>query len=569
MFVLPCVDYYRELIAWIQEQRPGKDVLAKHKIALCKRHGLKHIPTDIEVLMHADKEDLNALKPYLQTKPARTGSGVAVVATMSAPFPCPHGSCTYCPGGPGSAFGDTPKSYTGKEPSTMRGARHDYDPYCIIFNRLEQYVVMGQNPDKVEQIIMGGTFPSFPKEYQEEYVRLSFKAYNDFSRLFYTDGAFDLDAFRSFFELPGKVGDQERAAGIKEKVLKEKIKNPRALAEEQTSDETATIRCIGLTVETKPDWGFAEHGLELLRLGVTRVELGVQTVYDEVLQAVHRGHTLEDTKRSIADLRDLGFKLNFHLMPGLPSPQGPRLSREADLVALRTIFEDEAYRPDMLKIYPCMVMPGTALAKQYEKGVYKPLSAAEAADIIVEAKRFVPEWCRIMRIQRDIPTHVTSAGVERTNLRQYVAQLAKERGVRCRCIRCREIGSSVAAGEPRTVVRTYAAAGGEEHFIVAEVDDRVLGFVRLRFPLRSLHPAITRKSAIVRELHVYGSAVAIGEPGDRVQHRGVGKRLMEEAEAIAKRRGKEKVLVISGVGVREYYRKLGYVLEGPYMVKGL
>ena len=558
--------FFEELLEWIGREHPTKDELAKRKVVLCREHGRKRIPTDIEVFLHADAQQADKVRPYLRTKPMRTGSGVAVVATMSAPFACPHGSCTYCPGGPGSPYGDTPKSYTGREPSTMRGIRHDFDPYRVIFNRLEQYVVLGQNPDKVEQIIMGGTFPAFDEAYQEEFVRRSFQAYNDFSEQFFRDGVLDLTRFKAFFELPGDVGDPGRAASIKEKVLSLKEARDASLAQEQSRNETAAIRCIGLTIETKPDWGVREHGLRMLRLGATRVELGVQTTYDEILRAVHRGHDLEDTKRSIADLRDLGFKLNFHMMPGLPTPSGERISREQDLASLREIFESPEYRPDMLKVYPCMVMPGTALEKQYEKGVFTPLSAAEAADIIVEMKRFVPEWCRIMRIQRDIPTSATTAGVERTNLRQYVSELAMERGVRCRCIRCREVGAHE-VGEPSIVVREYEAAGGEEFFISAEADDRVLGFVRLRLPARSLHPAITATSALVRELHVYGQAVAIGADEGRTQHRGVGRRLMERAERLAREHGRDKVLVISGVGVREYYRKLGYSLEGPYMAR--
>ncbi len=564
------MNYFSELISWIKEEKPTKEEIAKKKIALCKKHRLKRIPTDIEVFLHANKEEAKKIKQYLMTKPVRTGSGVAVVATMTAPYPCPHGSCTYCPGGPNSAFGDTPKSYTGKEPSTMRGARHDYDPYRIIFNRLEQYIVMGQNPDKVEQIIMGGTFPALPKEYQEEYVYYSFKAYNDFSKLFYKDGELDLEKFKEFFELPGRVNDEERVKKIKEKVLAIKEKNKKSLEEEQTENENAAIRMIGLTIETKPDWGFKEHGLEMLRLGTTRIELGVQTVYDEVLKAVHRGHDIQDTKRSFAELRDLGFKINAHIMPGLPGPDGKRISKEKDIKAIKELFDNPDYRPDMLKIYPCMVMPGTALEKQYEKGIYEPLTTKEAAEIIVEGKKHVPEYCRIMRVQRDIPTNQITSGVDKTNLRQYVTELAKEKGVNCRCIRCREPRDKTISGEPEIIIREYEASGGKEYFISAEKEDKILGFVRLRIPPRSLHPVITEKGALIRELHVYGTAVKIGlTEEEKIQHRGIGKKLMKKAEEIAKKEGRKKMIVISGVGVRNYYRKIGYEKEGPYMVKYL
>jgi elongator complex protein 3 len=561
------MDFFTTLLLWIIEHKPNKEQLAKKKILLCKLHGHKTVPTDIEILTHASQEQLALVKPYLKTKPMRTGSGVAVIATMSAPISCPHGTCIYCPGGPNSPYGDTPKSYTGKEPSTMRGMRHDFDSYRIIFNRLEQYIVLGQNPDKVEQIIMGGTFPSFPKDYQEAYIRDSFKAYNDFSDLFFPKGVFDLESFKSFFELPGKVGDEERAIRIQKKVLTQKEQNRKTLEEEQTRNETATIRCIGLTIETKPDYGRLEQGLDLLRFGTTRVELGVQTTDNEVLQIIHRGHTVEETKASIAELRDLGFKLNFHLMPGLPGKNYVRVSKEEDLVMLHEIFENPDYKPDMLKIYPCMVMPGTLLEKKYKQGLYDPLNAEEAADIIVNMKQFVPEWCRIMRIQRDIPTYATTAGVEKTNLRQYVTALAKERDVQCRCIRCREIGTTKIQQTSRLHVTTYDASNGKEYFISMEAEDKLLGFARLRFPPRSLHPAITTNAALIRELHVYGEAIAIGQASKKTQHQGIGKELMNKAEELAKEHGKEKILVISGVGARAYYKKIGYHLEGPYMVK--
>ena len=562
--------FFEEIIQWIKENRPDKVDLSKHKKELCKKYKIKNIPTDIEIYLNTNSEDANLIREFLQTKPMRTGSGVAIIATMTKPINCPHGSCIYCPGGLNSSFGDVPKSYTGKEPSTMRGIRNEYDPYRIIFNRLEQYIVLGQNPDKVDQIIMGGTFTSFPKEYQEEYVKFSFKAYNDFSRLFFVEGVLDIDKFKEFFELPGDIHSMSRAERIKRKVLGLKNKNVKNLGEEQSLNQTSTIRCIGLTIETKPDWAFASHGLELLKLGTTRIELGIQTVYDDILKSINRGHSIEDSRKSIADLRDLGFKLNFHMMPGLPDVNGARISREKDIEGLKKIFEDTDFRPDMLKIYPCMVMSGTVLQKQYENRLFSPLTTEEAADIIVEAERFVPEYCRIMRIQRDIPTYATTAGVGRTNLRQYVDKLARQTKIKCRCIRCREVKELKLDSGPEIVVREYDASHGKEFFISMEADDKILGFVRLRFPPRSLHPAITLKSALVRELHVYGQAVAIGfSDRARSQHKGVGRRLMARAEEIAKSFGKDKMVVISGIGVRDYYRKLGYELEGPYMVRML
>jgi elongator complex protein 3 len=508
------MSFYTEIIEWIKEEKPDKIKLSKHKKDLCKKYKIKDIPTDINIYLNATSEDAKIIRSYLQTKPMRTGSGVAVIATMTKPINCPHGSCIYCPGGIDSFFGNTPKSYTGKEPSTMRGIRNDYDPYRIVFNRLEQYVVIGQNPDKVDQIIMGGTFTAFPKNYQHDYVYYSFKAYNDFSNMFFINGELDIDKFKEFFELPGDINDSGRKDRIREKILQLKNRDVKTLEAEQKDNEDSSIRCIGLTIETKPDWAFADKGIEMLNLGTTRIELGIQTVYDEILRYINRGHGAEDAKRAIADLRDLGFKLNFHMMPGLPDIDGKRISKEKDIQSLREIFSNPDYRPDMLKIYPCMVMPGTVLEKSFKERKFIPLSTEDAADIIVEMKKVVPEWVRIMRVNRDIPTYATTAGIGRTNLRQYVEQLAKEKGVKCKCIRCREVGhvlleKNTSLGEVKIIVREYDASNGKEYFISAEdvENDIIFGYCRLRFPPRSLHPSITLNTAIIRELHVYGQGI--------------------------------------------------------------
>ena len=565
------IEYTTELFPWILANKPTKEQLHAKKLELCKKYKIKHVPTDIELYMRVPTDQVSEFKPYLSSKPIRTSSGVAVIATMSMPSLCPHGACTFCPGGLGSPYGDTPMSYTGTEPSTMRAMRNEYDPYRIIFNRLQQFILLGQHPDKCDQIVQGGTFPSFPVDYQEKYMNYSFKAYNDFSAEFFdTEGTFLLEHFKEFFELPSKPGDKDRAERIKQRILAIKERNYQSLEDEQVRNETAVIRCIGVTIETKPDWGLAEHGQEFLRLGATRVELGVQTIYDDILAAVNRGHTIQETYDSVKQLRDLAFKLNFHIMPGLPTPSGKRIERERDIESIRAMFEDPRYCPDMIKIYPCMVMPGTPLEREYKEGTFVPLSTDEAADIIVEGYRYVPEWCRIMRVQRDIPTFSTTAGVTRTNLRQYVDELAKERGVVSRDIRAREIMRGQIVGDAEIVERRFDCADGVEYFLSVEADDKLLGFVRMRYPSECLRSEITPQSALIRELHVYGQAVPIGGiDGKKAQHKGYGRQLMERAEEIATREGKTKMIVISGVGVREYYRKIGYVREGPYMCKEL
>ncbi len=546
-------DFFSELIEKIKLGNPDKQQLHHLKTELCKKHKINEIPTDIEILTHAENKDLPLLQKKILTKPTRTISGVAVVAVMTKPFKCPHGKCIYCPGGINSEFGTVPQSYTGNEPATMRAIRANYDPYMQVFNRLEQYIVMGHNPEKVELIVMGGTFPSFPKSYKNEFIKYLFKAMNDFSKLFYKNENFDFMKFKKFFELPGKVGDSERTRKIQAKL--NKLKGKCSLESEQKTNEKSKIRCIGLTIETRPDYANLKLANEMLSFGCTRVELGVQSVFDEVLKKAERGHDVKTTIEATRTLKDLGFKINYHYMPGLPGS-----SEKLDLEGFKKLFSDENFKPDMLKIYPCMVMKGTKLYDLWKDGKYTALTTERAAKIITEFKKIVPEYCRIMRVQRDIPTKHSAAGVGMTNLRQLI----KSRGARCRCIRCREIRNEKIDNYAINVYR-YKASGGEEFFIAAE-NNVLLGFCRLRFPSQSLRKEITKYSALIRELHVYGSAAGIGEDG-AVQHKGIGKRLLEMAERMAYLNNRKKIVIISGIGVREYYKKLGYKKEGAYMVK--
>ena len=425
---------------------------------------------------------------------------------------------------------------------------------------------MNRIPDKVELIIMGGTFPSYPKKYQEEFVGHSFKAMNDFSDLFFKDGIFDYDKFLEFFELPDDIGGKERAAHIMEKCLKIKNNKPLNLEDEQKKNETSLIRCIGLTVETKPDWARTINGKDFLRLGCTRIELGVQTLYDNVLKFVNRGHSLQDIIDSTRELKDLGFKINYHIMPGLPG-----VTKDMDLASYKKLFSDPDFRPDMVKIYPCMVFKGTKLYDMWKKWEYRPLNSDDAAKMIVEFKKNTPEYVRIMRVIRDIPTNMSEDGVRKTNLRQDIALFMDKENAKCRCIRCREIGrsSQVIDGYEIKVIK-YSASAGQEFFIEAQCNDSLLGYCRLRFPSSSLTPEITDASAIIRELHVFGVKEQIGVKGmigKSTQHIGIGKKLMKAAELIAEEHGKEKIVVISAVGTREYYKKLGYSLDGYYMSK--
>jgi elongator complex protein 3 len=556
-------EYLDDFISEVKGKNLSSDKITKIKIKLCKKHNIKEIPTNINLFLSIP-QSVSFLMPEIKTKPVRTKSGVSVVAIMSKPSVCPHGKCNICPGGVDSEFGTVPQSYTGKEPATRRAIRNSFDSYLQVMNRLEQYIVSGHSIDKIELIIMGGTFPASHFNYQKSFIKGAFKALNDFSDYFFNDNIIDLKKFKSFFELPGDINDLSRGKKIKKKLLELKKKNnQKNLFFEQNKNELSNVRCVSLVFETRPDFAKLSHCNKMLILGVTKVELGVQSPYDDVLDSINRGHSVNDTKESTKILKDLGFKINYHLMPGLPN-----VNKKKDLEGLKLIFKDSSFRPDMLKIYPCMVLKGTKLYDEWQKGKFNPLSTKEATELISEFKEYVPKYVRIMRVQRDIPTFMTESGVDKTNLRQYIHEFMKKKGIRCNCIRCREIGrnENIILKEYEIKVLEYNASEGKEFFISIENNNVLFGFLRLRFPSSYLREEINLNSALIRELHVYGDTVPIGKKGC-YQHKGMGKKLLSYAEKIAKDNKKDKVIVISGIGVREYYRKLGYSLEGFYMVK--
>ena len=561
-------EYFNEIIGILKRKKLSKQEISNLKTQLCRKYKID-IPTDIRILLSADVKDRKLLKNLI-TKSTRTISGVAVCAIMTKPIKCPHGKCIICPGGPKSFFGNMPQSYTGKEPATRRALRNDFDPYLQVMNRLEQYIMTGHVPDKVELIIMGGTFPSFKKTYQDSFIKYALKAMNDFSGMFFRNGEIDLVKFKPFFEMPGNFQDNARVKRIKKKLLISKNKTKTTLEKEQKKNESSKIRCVGLTIETRPDFAKLEHADQMLRLGATRVELGVQTAYDNVLKKIERGHTVKDSIDATRALKDTGFKINYHMMIGLPGS-----GRKKDVNSFKKIFSDQRFKPDMLKIYPCMVLKGTKLYELWKDKKYTPATTEEAVEIITEIKKFVPPYVRIMRVQRDIPTYLTEAGVNKTNLRQYIEKELKEKGIKCNCIRCREIGrklkkEKINLKNIKLKILEYDASNGKEFFISYEdvKNNALIGFCRLRFPSQSLRKEITKNSALIRELHVFGSAVEIGSKGE-IQHAGYGKKLLTKAEQIAIKNKKHKIVIISGIGVRNYYRNLGYKKQGPYMVKYL
>jgi elongator complex protein 3 len=422
-----------------------------------------------------------------------------------------------------------PMSYTSGEPAAMRGLQSGYDPFMQITARIEQLKAIGHEPSKVELVIQGGTFLAAPLDYQEEFVKRC------------------LDAITRV--------DSE------------------SLEEAKRRAEVSEMRNVGLTVETKPDWCKKPHVDQMLRFGCTRVEIGVQIIDDAVYELTNRGHTVQDVAEAFQIARDAGFKIVAHMMPGLPGS-----TFEKDLASFKVLFSDPRFRPDMIKIYPCLVMEGTQLYDWWKSGDYKAFDTEQAVELIAQVKEFVPPWVRIMRVHREFPVHLIKAGVKSGNLRELALARLHERGKRCRCIRCREIGhrmlkNSVALKPDRVrmFVREYGASEGAELFIAMEEPETevLVGYIRLRIPSKNTtRPEMNGSTAIVRELHVYGPEVPIGQrrPG-AWQHVGFGRKLLAEAEESGRARGAERILVLSALGTKEYYERAGYQRFGPYMCK--
>jgi len=540
--------------------------IAKKRVSA--RYRLPNLPknSDILALCSAD-ERMRAIR-VLQRKSVRTISGVAVVAVMTSPYPCPHGACIPCPGGPASRFG-TPQSYMGREPATMRAISCGYDPYEQTAVRLRQLRKIGHPVDKVELVVMGGTFTARPPEYQRWFVGRALSAMNDF------DDAADSSNSADFSETASQKPDHDFSPSPRS------TSTPHPLPDIDfdidlesiiAANETAAVRNIGITFETRPDCLSETEIDRLLEMGATKVEVGVQSIHDRVLAAVRRGHTVQDSVDANRRLRDSGLKVGFHIMIGLPGSDP-----DCDLRMFETLFSDPRFCPDHLKIYPTLVTDGTVLHQLWKDGSYRSLGNDEAAELLARIKATLPRWVRLQRVQRDIPAQQVVAGVTRSNIRQIAGErLRSMGGSRCVCIRCREAGHAALHGlEPEKIELThesYEACGGTEHFLSFEdVKQNILiGFLRLRFP-DSPHRAELAGAALVRELVVYGGMVAIGNTPrrDQWQHRGYGVKLLAAAENLARENGFGRVAVTSGIGVREYYRRHGYARCGAYMVKRL
>ncbi|MFA5381561.1 MAG: tRNA uridine(34) 5-carboxymethylaminomethyl modification radical SAM/GNAT enzyme Elp3 [Candidatus Micrarchaeia archaeon] len=492
-------------------KNPEKDIeLIKREI--CKKYSLKTFIRNSDIIKELKQEkklDKNLLL-ILKKSPSRTMSGVTPVAVMSFSG-CPHSGCIYCPRGKEAA-----QSYTGEEPAALRARQNNFDAYKQVKARLKQYKEMGHSMDKCELIIMGGTFLSNKEKYKKSFIKDCFDAFNN--------------------------------------------KKSKTLKEAQKLNEKAEHRIVGLTIETRPDYVFID---EMLSYGCTRVELGVQVLSDKIYKKVNRGHSLKDVIDATKKCKEAGLKITYHIMPGLF--QTPK----QDIQMFKKLFSDSDFKPDMLKIYPTMVMENTKLYDIWKKGKFKPYSAEQAAEVISECYKYIPEYVRVMRVQRDIPTPLITAGVEKSNLRQLVEEKCKKKKIKIKEIRYREaglqkykFGKDIQEKNIKLKIKKYTASEGTEYFISFEdtKNNILIGFVRLRI--------CADKKAIVRELHVYGSEINIGlDSNESVQHKGYGKRLLKKAEEITKKNKINKLYIISGIGVREYYYKLGYSLDGFYVSK--
>jgi len=520
-FSKACNEISQSLLQIIE---PTKQQTKSEIKKICTKYSLERIPKNHEILSTVDGESYEKLQKVLLKKPVKSASGVAVIALMPKPFACPHGRCTYCPGG--IEF-NTPNSYTGKEPVTINAIKNEYNPNIQITSKLNQLQLFGHDTSKIELVIVGGTFLFMPKDYQNDFIKSCYDALN----------------------------------GFESKDLQTAMKN----------NETTKNRNVGFTIETKPDYCKKEHVDLMLSYGVTRVEIGVQSLHERVYKIVNRGHDYNDVIESFQISKDSGYKIVAHMMPGLPT-----ITPKEDIDDFKKLFNDSNFKPDMLKIYPSLVLENTALYNDFIAKKYTPYSDEEMLNVLTETKKIVPKWVRIMRVQREITPNEIQAGPKSGNLRQMIHKRLKEQGYSCKCIRCREAGLS-RKNMPSEVLKLnreeYNSSSGKEIFLsFDDKDETIYGFLRLRKPSKMAHRnEITENSCIIRELHVFGKSIKIGKHEENsIQHSGLGRKLMGEAEKISREDfDARKILVISAIGTREYYKKLGYRLDGPYMSKQL
>lgn len=469
-----------------------------------------------------NKKD-DKLFSLLKTKKMRSLSGVAIITISTKPYPCP-GQCLYCP-----TEKSMPKSYLSNEPAIMRAIVNKFDPYQQTFNRIKDLKISGHPTDKIELIVIGGTWSFLPSKYREWFIKRAFDAANG--------------------------------------------KTSKTLKQAQVINEKAQNRIIGLTVETRPDFINEKEIIMMRELGVTRVEMGIQSLDDNVLKLNKRGHSVQKSIEATKLLKEAGFKICYHLMPNLMGS-----NPQKDLAMFKTIFKNPNFQPDLLKIYPCVVLKESQLYKSYLKGFYKPYAEKTLNQLMENIMLSVPYYCRMQRVIRDIPAPSIIAGSKTSNLRDMIDKDMAKRGKKCKDIRSREVKDLYDIKEKIYLFRIdYKASDGKEIFLSWENKDRtkLFSLLRLRIPEHALkkQPFFIKElenAALIREVHTYGQLLGIGKKSIAAQHMGLGKKLIAEAEKIVRKESaSRRIAVISGIGVRDYYRHLGYKLEGTYMVKNI
>jgi len=519
----------------------NSDILKEHKILLASKK-----------IDEKTRANLLLAGKILRKRAIRTLSGIAPVAVLTKPYPCP-GNCAYCP-----KETDVPTSYLSNEPAVMRAIRCNYDPYKQTVLRLKALENNGHEPNKIEIIVIGGTWSYLPEKYKYWYILNCFKAINDFNKLRkHLVETNDKNSGDDKLNIAKNVFKQIKAP-YKQNLSLEYLKSE--LKKEQKKNESAPYSMVGLTLETRPDYINDKELQQMRELGATRVEIGVQAIDDKILTINKRGHNVAEIVRATKLLRDYGFKITYHFMPALPGSNPAK-----DLAMFKKLFSSQDFQPDQIKFYPTVVTKGSLLYEWWKKGEYKPYTDQQLENLIAKCKAIIPEYVRVIRLIRDIPGESILAGNLITNLRQVLQQ----KGVKCRCIRCREVRDDIIPSRgdkaPKLSVIKYDAGDGQEYFInfSSKDEEKIYGFCRLRIN----HSGVIAE-AIVRELHVYGVLVKVG--GDKkIQHAGFGKKLMANAEKIAKKNKCRSIAVISGIGVRNYYKKLGYKQSGTYMLKYL
>ncbi len=533
----------RQVLAEVRRGRPVMDSVRKHPIPGGGYLG-KHVLVAAYNQMVAEGEmraDVRLLE-RIRLKPVRTLSGVTTVTVLTKPYPCP-GKCIFCP-----TDVRMPKSYLPDEPGAMRGLEHNFDPYDQVRSRLEALEAVGHPTDKIELLILGGTWSSYRRDYQEWFVKRCFDALNH------------KDHPSTTLRTGSEHGENFKKSSVSSEVI------PGELTEAQALNESASHRNVGLVIETRPDEITPDEIRWLRYLGVTKVQMGAQSLDDHILEINKRGHNVETTRRATALLRASGFKIVLHWMPNLLGA-----TPDSDRVDFARLWD--GFCPDEIKIYPNQLLANAELYEYWQHGEFHPYTTQELIDLIADVKPGIPRYCRVNRVIRDIPSTNVVEGNRRTSLRQDVHLELKRRGTSCQCVRCREVRKQrVSAEKVELHDLVYPAARAEEHFISFDTpDDKLAGFIRLSLPSKESPDSELEDlqgAALIREVHVYGQSLPVGAEKDgAAQHSGLGTQLLQEAEKVAKQHGFSRMAVISAVGTRGYYLDRGFERGELYLVK--